>query len=70
MTSKEKNSETMISHIIFNRRTGDIYISVPRSTELYRQLTVMVARNGSAKGIRVVLSIKGMRIVVEKEKNE
>ena len=65
---KKREKEEIISHVIFNRRTGDVYINVPRYTELYRIIVASVAKNGSAKGIRVVLSIKSARVI--KEENE
>ena len=67
MEKKRANEEmhdksSIVSHVIFNRRTGDIYISLSRRSDIYKRLIAEIAKNGSAKGIRVVIRILDWRI--------
>ena len=60
--------EEITSHVLFNRRTGDIYISLSRRSGIYKRLIAEIAKNGgSAKGIRVVIRILDWRIEREGE---
>lgn len=55
--------EKIISHIAYNKHSGDIYISVSRDSTLYRDILNAIKQNGdSTRNLRVVVQICGYTI--------